>query len=484
MANIDELEVIWRKVNQSKFLPVLEIIKKNQLQIEIESSKYTLIDTFGENPNIIFLGYCHGTKQKHEKERIRKILAKIVKPGDIITAEGASHDCRDQKDLEFICANEIPHTNFRARFNDSVRDIVLSRINETDYFKSKITKQEYISFQLNNLLKRDTNFCNNAGRGLIQLHEKLKYQNYGKQKKNKIIQLIGAGHLASGTIRNILRSKNVSYQMYVSNENITHNKLRELSDPIYPNSIKEDWVCLLGELGYVGKKNMAAELDQKYGFDKWVRAFFHRGNIIHKEEALVLYEQSYYDFLKDNDGVREWLINTASEVYDIQPSNINSGLDYSIQECSGVHFQDISVRRVLKRLGLKFKGNHLVQIRGYDSEGYVLNPGQVPFHNPEEILDKETKTWWKPNSIEAFYQHNKALLIDPNSLVLAPVIEGPEGTYFALNKSVYYLQDKENPTILYRKKGKNVRSLLHKIPHNHRQIEGEAQPYSIFLRKS
>ncbi|MFC1731984.1 hypothetical protein ACFL6I_16820 [candidate division KSB1 bacterium] len=43
----------------------------------------------------------------------------------------------------------------------------------------------------------------------------------------------------------------------------------------------------------------------------------------------------------------------TSEVYDIHPSNVESGLDYSNQECDATHLQDISVRRALTRIKLE-----------------------------------------------------------------------------------------------------------------------------------
>ncbi|MDD5746935.1 MAG: hypothetical protein PHO30_06725, partial [Candidatus Omnitrophica bacterium] len=49
--------------------------------------------------------------------------------------------------------------------------------------------------------------------------------------------------------------------------------------------------------------------------------------------------------------------------------------------------------------------------RGPQSEGYFLNPGYVPFHRPELIIQPQLAGWWKPYSIEGFYQSAKAIIL-------------------------------------------------------------------------
>jgi len=113
----------------------------------------------------------------------------------------------------------------------------------------------------------------------------------------------------------------------------------------------------------------------------------------------------------------QWLIETACDVYDNSDSNILSELNYAIQESHSTHLQDISVRRcVIMRLGKEFNGNHLVEIRGHNSEGYALNPGQVAFHLPHMIMQPEFKDdWMNLGSIESFWQSNKIVQIQENA---------------------------------------------------------------------
>lgn len=94
-----------------------------------------------------------------------------------------------------------------------------------------------------------------------------------------------------------------------------------------------------------------------------------------------------------------------------------SGLNYEIQETPNNHIHDIAIRRAVARLDKRFKGNHLVHVRWKDSEGFRINPGVVPFHKPQMIVSKKIKdygkkgNWWRPNTIEDFYQRNKVLQV-------------------------------------------------------------------------
>ena len=175
-----------------------------------------------------------------------------------------------------------------------------------------------------------------------------------------------------------------------------------------------EWITV-GRPGYVGHRHRQSvrRLNRQFGEGNWRISYHWNEAVIDRHEALKHYEDAYCEFLKCHPDVLDWLCRTASEVYDIEPSNVDSGLDYSRQECSAVHLQDIAVRRCLKRLNRQFEGDHLVQIRGHDSEGYRLNPGRVPFHAPERILKPSLSrgTWWDESSIEDFWQSNKILQV-------------------------------------------------------------------------
>lgn len=171
--------------------------------------------------------------------------------------------------------------------------------------------------------------------------------------------------------------------------------------------------------GYLGKKRdeIIGSWDKKYNVGNWRLMYVWGEEIIPREMALQIYERGYYEFLKENKETLEWLIKTASDVYDTAPSNVNSGFDYKVQETQNNHLHDIAIRRALARLGEKFRGDRLIHVRWKDSDGYKLSPGIVPFHLPKLIVPGEIKSysgktpWWNDGSIEDFYQRNKILQV-------------------------------------------------------------------------
>jgi hypothetical protein len=234
------------------------------------------------------------------------------------------------------------------------------------------------------------------------------------------------------------------------------NSDRYIRNDEYINRVKDSWVRIFNLLTFTGFgiKALYGKFDAKYGRENWLPAHFFDGEVVSRYQGYLMYEESYYEFLKNNDEVRQWIINTASEVYDIAPSNVECGFDYTKQECDATHLQDISIRRVLTRLKLEeqgkvydpdniptipiFKGDHLVEIRGQESEGFRLNPGQVPSHRPELGLATYRESWWNRNSAEDIYQRNKVLLVNPDSFVLSLAMVRREAAYFCESKNSYY----------------------------------------------
>jgi hypothetical protein len=175
--------------------------------------------------------------------------------------------------------------------------------------------------------------------------------------------------------------------------------------------------------GYFGKRRdqKHQEFDDKYGKGSWVIARAVQGRIITDEASMMLYEDGFYHHLKNNGDVLEWLINTASDVYDNAETNVLSGLDYRVQENKSNHLQDIAIRRTLVRLGTWFRGDHLVRVREPESEGFRLQPGQVPFHMPYLIRSPRKEGWWLPGSIEDFWQANKVVAVKKEGTAKRPL---------------------------------------------------------------
>tara|TARA_Y100000310_G_scaffold1987_1_gene2486 strand:- start:1068 stop:1616 length:549 start_codon:yes stop_codon:yes gene_type:complete len=163
-------------------------------------------------------------------------------------------------------------------------------------------------------------------------------------------------------------------------------------------------------VGYVGKKRNRAirELNERYGKGNWRIVWRWAEDVIEREEALTHYEGSYVKFFDENQGELDWLVRTASDVYDMSPNDIYSGTNYDRNQRGATHIQDIAIRRAVIALGREFEGDHLVQIRE-NKEGGRLNPGRVPFYMPEMVVRPKLRGWWNSDSIEDFWQSNKVL---------------------------------------------------------------------------
>ncbi|MFC1754327.1 hypothetical protein ACFL96_13205 [Thermoproteota archaeon] len=166
--------------------------------------------------------------------------------------------------------------------------------------------------------------------------------------------------------------------------------------------------------GYTGKKKAKrlAGFDKEYGEGNWRLAWEWNNQVISEEFTWQLYEDGYYSDSFEREDLWQKLVHTAREVYDLEPRDIESGLDYHIQQGIATHLQDIAIRKVVQRRGWVFEGDELVRIRHHDNYwGRNLGPGKVPFHIPELILVPHLESWWDPDSIEDFYQSNKILQI-------------------------------------------------------------------------
>ncbi|MFI6781549.1 HD family hydrolase [Micromonospora sp. NPDC050276] len=178
------------------------------------------------------------------------------------------------------------------------------------------------------------------------------------------------------------------------------------------------WVTV-GPPGHLGSRRAArhAEWDARYGSGNW-RLRWRVGPALHEQAAAVaLYEDAYVAHLTAHPWLLETLVSTARDVWDHEPADTASGLDYTVQRGRSTHLQDIAVRRALVRLGTWFAGSELIRLRrptdgstGVAADlGTRLDSGLVPFHRPDLCADDELPGWWQPGSVESFYQSNRVL---------------------------------------------------------------------------
>src|SRR3989344_6085847 len=156
------------------------------------------------------------------------------------------------------------------------------------------------------------------------------------------------------------------------------------------------------------KQGVIQNWNNFYGKDNWRVGWVFNGSILGINRALAVYEQAYVEYFNQHPEELRWIAENYEDVYDNHPSNVQSGLNYNIQEFGGNHFQDIAIRRVMARNGLQFTGTGLLEIR-MSEPGKKWSPGEIPFNLPELIQKPEVEGWWKPGSLESWYQSARHL---------------------------------------------------------------------------
>ncbi|MFH8797256.1 hypothetical protein [Streptomyces sp. NPDC017941] len=176
----------------------------------------------------------------------------------------------------------------------------------------------------------------------------------------------------------------------------------------------------MGRPGRLGRRRdeLVGRWTQEYGPGNW-RLAWQAGPVCHGlDGALALYEDAYFAALSQDQKLLDTLVGCARDVYDEEERDTASGLDYAVQASPATHLQDISVRRVLVRLGRWFEGDALLRVRApgqgeedapHERTRAALDSGRLPFHRPDLIVRPLLTGWWQPFSVECFYQSNKLL---------------------------------------------------------------------------
>ena len=102
-----------------------------------------------------------------------------------------------------------------------------------------------------------------------------------------------------------------------------------------------------------------------------------------------------------------------------------------------------------------------------------LIPGSVEFL-VELIWPYAGIAWWRPDSVEAFWQHNKVVMVDPDALRIRPVVLGAEGLWGELDERTAVLLPRTRERPLEAQPAKQVHSLLYvkRGERRHRLVTG------------
>jgi hypothetical protein len=172
----------------------------------------------------------------------------------------------------------------------------------------------------------------------------------------------------------------------------------------------------------IGGRNsqFKAIADDVLGPENWQLGWSYREQTINFLGACQLYAASYDQHFSAHPQDLD-VVTAYRDVYDVHPRDVMSGTDFSSQG-DYVHVQDIAIRAVVADRGRSFnESGKLLQVRStsQDALGARLSPFNVAFVDRDAITDNPIvaeSPRWKRDSVEAFYQCNRRLLIRDLSL--------------------------------------------------------------------
>lgn len=174
--------------------------------------------------------------------------------------------------------------------------------------------------------------------------------------------------------------------------------------------------------GFLGHKRNEEwqRRNELYGAGDWQMGWLVEGKLLEYPEVCQLYGDAYIAYFEMRPELLNTLCQVASNVYDDDPINVESGTDFNKRGDVKTHIGDTAIRRAVQHFGRKFEGQKLLMIHdrlGDHPLSLALSPGQVPFHrpellsNPDNMAELEENAWWLPGSVEDFYQRSKRLCL-------------------------------------------------------------------------
>lgn len=182
---------------------------------------------------------------------------------------------------------------------------------------------------------------------------------------------------------------------------------------------KPEWITV-ERPGWFGEATEEAlrVYNGKYGVGNWRLRHRFGPRLIALEEALRIYELCYELHFVNPHTRYLWvnLFQVAKEVWTEEEFDVESGTDYSIQKAKAPHYEDVSIRIIMRKYHQKFSGERLVRVRA-DSEdlvGVALSSIHIPFIFPKFFEPPFAETlWWNRHegSLEYFWHCNKVLQV-------------------------------------------------------------------------
>jgi hypothetical protein len=133
-------------------------------------------------------------------------------------------------------------------------------------------------------------------------------------------------------------------------------------------------------------------LNRKVGKGNWYWAFGIGKKLYSWDLALQIYEDAYWIFFRNHLTLLKKLAKNYTDVFEFDKTDMESGLDFSIEKQKADHYQDIAIRRALRRFGIWFQGKDgtLLELPGSE-----YGEENIPFHLPHLIEGKKLKDFHK-----------------------------------------------------------------------------------------
>lgn len=147
--------------------------------------------------------------------------------------------------------------------------------------------------------------------------------------------------------------------------------------------------------GPKNREQKRLEWNKRFGKDKWTIVYYFENKIYTRDEALeYFYNESYYNYLKNNIDTAKKLCSMAYSIYNPHA-----------EATGGVDLQCPAVEKALEKLGLKLNGKERIAIgvwgsrngKYYPPISHELSPFKIPIWCNRQI------------SVESFWQDYKYL---------------------------------------------------------------------------
>jgi hypothetical protein len=120
--------------------------------------------------------------------------------------------------------------------------------------------------------------------------------------------------------------------------------------------------------------------------------------------GMQFYEDAYWIFFRNNLILLKELVKKYGDVFEFNKKDMDSGLDYRKQLQRSNHYQDIAIRRCLRRFGIWFKGDRALKLPGseYDEDRVPFHLSNIAKNQPVSYIHQTRMAALVPTSVDKY----------------------------------------------------------------------------------